>query len=663
MTSSTTTGELQRRLGHNLRAKRKAWGLSQDSFAEHLGVSRSYLSGVERGKWSVANDYRLEEAGAELVSCSEHIDRSPAGRLNHTVLSGVNTYQSDNMSDEIKRKTLIKIREGGTHGVAPLGYKNVGEGSKRYVIVDPEPARLITWAFEAYATGEWNVKDLLAEATDRGLRSRGGPTYVSKPLSLSQMHRILRNPYYKGIVRFNGVEYQGKHDKLVDEDTWQKVQDVLASKANGEKQRDHHHYLKGTILCGHCGSRLCVSYSRGKTGAVYPYYFCVGRQQKRTTCMLKYRPIALVEEQIEEHYRFVQLTARGLLRTAEAITDELAAQAEAKTAERQHQATRLKQLEAERTKLMQAHYAGAVPLDLLKSEQQRITDEMATVKGLLAAAEASVERVHEVAVTAAKEAENCHQAYLKAGDHERRLMNQAFFQRVLVTEDGVVKWEYQEPFATLMELHGAPTVSSPELTTEANTDPGETTEGSAHAHRRTRGYERKRPDRGAGALATAFLGVSSKETHLAEGVGFEPTGLAPARFQGEFLMAARTPLPACRRDRGYRRSVRTEAVWLVSSGRGQIDDGCRFSCGPPWRRCAPSETTPGQGWMWRRSSAIHASASCQRCSTSCRIAPAVGPAAGYDPRNFTRPTSARKLRKQSATISSAKWPSKSMMKQ
>ncbi len=43
----------------------------------------------------------------------------------------------------------------------------------------------------------------------------------------------------------------------------------------------------------------------------------------------------------------------------------------------------------------------------------------------------------------------CHAAYLAATPRVRRLMNQAFFKRVLVTEEGVVGWEYNEPFATL----------------------------------------------------------------------------------------------------------------------------------------------------------------------------------------------------------------------
>jgi transcriptional regulator with XRE-family HTH domain len=43
-------GELQRTVGRNLRAYREARGLSQEGFAELLGMHRTYMGGVERGE-------------------------------------------------------------------------------------------------------------------------------------------------------------------------------------------------------------------------------------------------------------------------------------------------------------------------------------------------------------------------------------------------------------------------------------------------------------------------------------------------------------------------------------------------------------------------------------------------------------------------------------
>jgi transcriptional regulator with XRE-family HTH domain len=43
-------GELQRTVGRNLRAYREAQGLSQEAFADVLGVHRTYMGGIERGE-------------------------------------------------------------------------------------------------------------------------------------------------------------------------------------------------------------------------------------------------------------------------------------------------------------------------------------------------------------------------------------------------------------------------------------------------------------------------------------------------------------------------------------------------------------------------------------------------------------------------------------
>ena len=43
-------GDLQRTVGRNLRAYRQARQLSQEAFADVLGVHRTYMGGVERGE-------------------------------------------------------------------------------------------------------------------------------------------------------------------------------------------------------------------------------------------------------------------------------------------------------------------------------------------------------------------------------------------------------------------------------------------------------------------------------------------------------------------------------------------------------------------------------------------------------------------------------------
>jgi transcriptional regulator with XRE-family HTH domain len=43
-------GDLQRTVGRNLRAHRRAQGMSQEAFADVLEVHRTYMGGLERGE-------------------------------------------------------------------------------------------------------------------------------------------------------------------------------------------------------------------------------------------------------------------------------------------------------------------------------------------------------------------------------------------------------------------------------------------------------------------------------------------------------------------------------------------------------------------------------------------------------------------------------------
>ncbi|MGN6816305.1 MAG: helix-turn-helix domain-containing protein [Solirubrobacterales bacterium] len=66
-------GDLQRTIGRNLRAYRQARGLSQEAFAEVLGVHRTYMGGVERG------ERNLTLRSVERIA--ERIDEDPLSLL------------------------------------------------------------------------------------------------------------------------------------------------------------------------------------------------------------------------------------------------------------------------------------------------------------------------------------------------------------------------------------------------------------------------------------------------------------------------------------------------------------------------------------------------------------------------------------------------------
>ena len=129
------------------------------------------------------------------------------------------------------------------------------------------------------------------------MRGRETATRRSLPLARGQVHRLLRSVYYTGKLSFNGVEYEGKHPRLVSDQLWAEVQDELdGRRIAGDRSWKHDHYLKGSLFCAKRGSRLGVSYSSNKTGTKYPdFYSWAGK--KRTDRDLPYLPTEEVERQ------------------------------------------------------------------------------------------------------------------------------------------------------------------------------------------------------------------------------------------------------------------------------------------------------------------------------------------------------------------------------
>ena len=92
-------------------------------------------------------------------------------------------------------------------------------------------------------------------------------------------------------------------------------------------------------------------------------------------------------------------------------------------------------LEAERLKLVQAHYADAIPLDLLKSEQDRIrasldqiTTRLDNLTDTYAEARTGLDQLTELLV-------DLDDLYNKCDPAERRILNRALFTRITIDDE------------------------------------------------------------------------------------------------------------------------------------------------------------------------------------------------------------------------------------
>ncbi len=130
------------------------------------------------------------------------------------------------IGDLTREAKLQTARQGKLPGPAPLGYLNRRTGKyETAVVMDDATAPLVREAFGLAAQG-WTVRALAAEMDARGLRSRNG-----NALRASALWHLLTNPFYAGFVRYGGETFPGRHEPLVEEDLFVRVQEGLRGRS------------------------------------------------------------------------------------------------------------------------------------------------------------------------------------------------------------------------------------------------------------------------------------------------------------------------------------------------------------------------------------------------------------------------------------------------
>ncbi len=432
----------------------------------------------------IAINLLLKQYNVKLISCTENIDDSPSGKLLYGLMAEIAQFYSRNLAQEVMKGLVRKAEEGGTPYRAPLGYINRREMvhgvDRAWVELDAERAEIVRWCFVEYATGQWSAADLTLVARAKGLTSRPTATKPAMEVGLNTMYNILRNPYYIGVVSYRGISYEGKHPKLVEPETWLAVQDILAAHAHrGEKDRVHNHYLRSTIYCSACEGRLVFSRHRGN-GGTYDYFHCVKKKTKTNNCRRPAVRIERIEAGIAALYAHLQIDEEKVAKIQSAVQSEMSAQVAHAAASTKRAQQRRARLEDERQKLLQAHYAGAIPQDLLAMEMQRLTRALAETDSELQKANVDASDVAGRLNQALHVASNCAGHYDAAPTHIRRQINQGFFKKLFIDDDGAVeRYALTEPFeGLLLVTNTAHTDRSSKAVPDA-TGPVEQTEDAA----------------------------------------------------------------------------------------------------------------------------------------------------------------------------------------
>ena len=125
--------------------------------------------------------------------------------------------------------------------MSPIGYVNEkGKG----IVPHPELSILVKKTFEAYATGNFTLREVRDKFNALGLKRKSG-----KELAVSNYQKLLKNPIYTGLMRYNGEIHEGKHEPIITKKLFDSVQEVMSRKSKPHSKGLKPYIYRGFFRC------------------------------------------------------------------------------------------------------------------------------------------------------------------------------------------------------------------------------------------------------------------------------------------------------------------------------------------------------------------------------------------------------------------------------
>lgn len=247
----------------------------------------------------------------DFVSMNENFDTStPFGRAMIGILSVFAQLEREQIRERMAMGRAARAKDGYFHGggFTPIGYDYVdGE-----LIVDEYEAMQVKKVHALFLQG-LPINSIQMIMNKKYTNKHGSWR------SHSAVRNVLTNVLYIGKIEWQGDYYDGRHEPILDADTFNKsvkrYNAISWTKGSGEhKHRPFQakHLLTGLLFCGNCGARYFAKGNhsgRGENRRYHPYYTCYSRAktQKRMVidpaCKNKTYPVTGLDEVINNEIK------------------------------------------------------------------------------------------------------------------------------------------------------------------------------------------------------------------------------------------------------------------------------------------------------------------------------------------------------------------------
>ena len=270
--------------------------------------ARNFYDAVETDEWLQANETRkIHFIKDGLVL---HKNSRSQEWLNWGIRVVMAKNYIDNLREEAMKGWSEKLAQGWLPGVPPQGYLNKTVDGRRIQVPDEKTWRIVKEMFELYLQPGQNGKTITKEIALRGVRTRKGRPYVH-----GRIDEMLKNPYYVGIIRWDGREYPGKHETFIDRELWDRVQEKMHG-GRPAVYKKHNPLFKNMITCEICNGIVTWQLQKGR------YYGAC--QRRNPLCKVKK---TIREDRLEES---IQLLLNDLVCPSQQLIAWVTEQLEAK---------------------------------------------------------------------------------------------------------------------------------------------------------------------------------------------------------------------------------------------------------------------------------------------------------------------------------------------
>lgn len=226
------------------------------------------LSRSQRDTLELIEEHFLKNQ-VEFVSITETLDTStPFGKAMIGILSVFAQLERETITERM-RMGLVKRAEEGYRTAGgnydPAGYtRNEGE-----LVIKEDEALHVKTAYDLYEQFHSITK------VQTRLKELGFEVWRFR-----RYNDILRAKLYCGYVSFAGTYYNGRHEPIITEEQFDRVQMLLSRHKGKNAHKAKESLLSGLITCGHCRENYVTYQSRDKVkkDKYYRYYQCRARR-------------------------------------------------------------------------------------------------------------------------------------------------------------------------------------------------------------------------------------------------------------------------------------------------------------------------------------------------------------------------------------------------